>query len=825
MSDASVNVLSQAIEIADAALLIDSAPERENYVQTRCGDNPVLREKVERLLSADSHNNAVKNRSAAPRPFPAVNDLIGKHRIERKIGEGLTGVIYKAFIKTEIFSRAVAVKVLKPEIANLQPGGLAHEAAILSRVHHPGVPQPYDFGTTQNGLPYFAMDFVEGDRLDDYCRVQRLTIKQRLVLFRQILEIVEHLHKKGIVHRDLKPSNIIVGSDGAPHLIDFGFAKLERESLGIADPDNFFDSGLSYDYCSPEHLQELTTDFRSDVYSLGATLYFLLAGLPAHRDPSEDWNAMSSMQIRRRIVTDETFAPAAARLARLDAERLNRIVAERNCPPRRLLKTLRGDFDAILRRALEKSPSARYQSIAEFDRDIENFLSRQPVKARESDWRYRLYAQTVKALNRLPPARFGFQIKLLVGAAVLLALLVPALIRGFAFAQMFYSVSQGAPNAKLKFALAADKQKRLRDLNDEMQNYLASMLYLEEREAALRRARDPPAAGKNTSVYNSWTWADMAIALKNRSVSPGANLSAENNIGTELSPAEVAAQLFDPAYAVTDQNRSLCWSETPTNNGRRCHFAATATILLGAAAYKLKTEDSLIEHFLKSQHRDGWWTIYGENAAGKSNAQTSENASTFATALAAWALDVNLKRGLIGQEQQAAAEMARDRARSWLFAQGSSSRWRDYPNNPAGKEQIALSGLVLVVLHETANSDNESAEQLKMLDRAWLDNLAGVGVDPTEMEAVNRDTNTRDPSRFAPAAWAIIATATAFQNGTTWQKASAVEWTNRFLDRFDDYKGKLLALTPYDHQWLRSELLVALRILNGEELSDLLGGD
>ena len=311
-------------------------------------------------------------------------ERVGPYRILQKIGEGGMGVVYLAE-QTEPLRRKVALKIIKHGMDTKQVvARFEAERQALAMMDHTCVARVFDAGSTEAGRPYFAMEYVQGVPITEHCDRQRLTTRERLELFQQVCEGVQHAHQKAIIHRDLKPSNVLVSyRDGKarPKIIDFGVAKAIEHRL--TEKTLFTELGVligTPEYMSPEQA-EMTgqnIDTRTDVYSLGVVLYELLVGaLPFE---SKELRQFGFDEIRRKVREDEPPKPSA-RLTTLGSERSTESAKRRRTDPPTLRRELSGDLDWITMRALEKDRGRRYGSPSELAADVERHLTSQPVSA------------------------------------------------------------------------------------------------------------------------------------------------------------------------------------------------------------------------------------------------------------------------------------------------------------------------------------------------------------------------------------------------------------------------------------------------------------
>lgn len=310
---------------------------------------------------------------------------LGPYRLLRKIGSGGMGTVYLARRDDEHYRRDVAIKVLRSGLASTPAfHRFFAERRILARLEHPNVARLYDGGSTNDGRPYLVMELVDGLPLDRYCDRHRLTIDQRLILFRKICAAVQHAHQNLLVHRDLKPANILITAEGEPKLLDFGIAK----QLAPEADDTLLHTRiglrlLTPRYASPEQVRGTAITTASDVYSLGVLLYELLVGrspYPALED--------AEYEIERLICEDEPDRPSLALFLREGPSAVE-IAAARKVRPHALADRLSGDLDNIVLMALRKEPRRRYGSAAELSLDLEKHLQDLPVTARPDTLRYR----------------------------------------------------------------------------------------------------------------------------------------------------------------------------------------------------------------------------------------------------------------------------------------------------------------------------------------------------------------------------------------------------------------------------------------------------
>ena len=377
-----------------ARALAEPEDRRADWLERNCGQDPALLGEVRSLLAcfqASVPDPGALDTQAASTESP---QQLGPYRLVRQLGEGGMGAVFLATRADAEFERQVAVKLIRPGAdSEVLVARFLRERQILAGLEHPNIARLLDGGTS-SGQPYLVMDYVEGQRLDRYCDEGRLSIRQRLELFRKVCAPVHYAHQNLVIHRDLKPTNILVGADGEPKLLDFGIATLlQADNLG-SDLTAVHGLFVTPQYASPEQLRGRRTTVASDVYSLGVILYQLLCGChPFQADTGSMADLVAAVVKNDPCLPSmaESLAaavPAAAAPAGTAFETAN--VAEcRGETPDRLRRILRGDLDGIVMKALAKEPADRYGSVEELSADIGRYLEGRPVQAVEGTPAYR----------------------------------------------------------------------------------------------------------------------------------------------------------------------------------------------------------------------------------------------------------------------------------------------------------------------------------------------------------------------------------------------------------------------------------------------------
>jgi non-specific serine/threonine protein kinase/serine/threonine-protein kinase len=370
--------------------LEQSPPTRAAWLDTACAGRTWVRREVESLLDAHERAGAffdTRAHDTRPRVTPADDDdlagrQLGPYRVEERLGRGGMGTVYRA--RRSSPEREVALKVVSVENAGDEARRrFQAETEILARFDHPYIARFYDADTTPEGRPYFVMELVRGQALDEACRDGRPGLRARLQLFLEVCEAVSYAHARLVVHRDLKPGNILIAPDGHPKLLDFGIARLLAG--GPSSPHALTETGLRLmtpEFASPEQVRGEPATVATDVHGLGLLLGLLLTG----RSPLR-LRSSAPAELVRAVCVDEPLSPSAS----IGLPRAEGVPGfEPPESPRSLARLLSGDLDAIVSKALRKEPERRYASVEQLAADVRRYLEGRPVEARGGRWRYRL---------------------------------------------------------------------------------------------------------------------------------------------------------------------------------------------------------------------------------------------------------------------------------------------------------------------------------------------------------------------------------------------------------------------------------------------------
>ena len=396
--------------------------EREALLASLAESHPERAAQLQRLLEADAGIGEESEPSVPPvfgRIAGEIGALgeVGGFRLLRALGHGGMGEVWLAERAAGSGRQRVALKLLRIGVDDAARRHFIEEQRILASLNHPHVARLIDAGMLPEGLPWLAMEYVEGAPITEHCARERLSIEARLQLFLAVLGAVGHAHGNLVVHRDLKPSNVFVDPNGQPRLLDFGIAKALQPNLkATATADRYF----SLSSAAPEHFSGEPCNVATDVYQLGLLLYELLCGVSAYR-----FDRLSPAEIERQV-RDESPALPSLRSSDVMARQCGLLHAGQ------LARRLRGDLDRIVLHALRKRGDERYRSTLDFALDIEAFLEGRPVRAVGQGRAYRM--RKFMARHALPLSAVAVALLLIIGLLVQLLVRDAELARAHAVA-------------------------------------------------------------------------------------------------------------------------------------------------------------------------------------------------------------------------------------------------------------------------------------------------------------------------------------------------------------------------------------------------------
>jgi len=361
--------------------------DRKRFLDESCADDPSLRTDVEALLAAEETTGGFleppdrADVDAAVEPPTSADEgrRVGPWRLERLLGEGGMGRVWLATRAEGGFEQRVALKLLRPGFDTGEIlARFANERQTLARLEHPHIARLLDGGTTDDELPWFALEHVAGEPIDAYCDSNRLPIEDRVELVLKVLGAASFAHANLVVHRDLKPANVLVDDGGSPKLLDFGIAKfLDPDDDALRTLLTRTGAGpMTPAYASPEQLRGGAITTATDIYAIGVLLYRLLAGRLPY-----DFAGMTPGELERTVCETDPMKPSAA-VTQTDT-------AGMAAPPEVLRRRLSGDLDNIVLKAMHKDPARRYRSADALADDLKRMLSGLPVEARGDDLGYR----------------------------------------------------------------------------------------------------------------------------------------------------------------------------------------------------------------------------------------------------------------------------------------------------------------------------------------------------------------------------------------------------------------------------------------------------
>ena len=512
---------------------VECAPgSRGALLQELCGQDEELQRQVNSLLASDEAEETLLDSpllaSAAAKagfatapargPDPLIGRTVGPYRVVREIGRGGMGCVYLAQRADDQFRRQVALKAVDPALVDRQTlHRFENERQTLASLDHPNIIKLIDGGTTEDGMPWLVMDYVEGQTLDQYCETRKPRLAERLKLFRTVCAAVHYAHQNLVIHRDLKPGNILITAAGVPKLLDFGIAKLLRPEFMPHTIGNTRTGmrPMTPQFASPEQICGLPLTTSTDIYSLGVLLYYLVTGRHPH-------TAGSLLELQRAVCETEPEKPSSAVQPKPDLE-------PAAAAPRE--ESISRDLDNIILKAMRKEPQRRYASAEHLAEDIRRYLDGQPVTARKDTVFYRVS----KFINR---NRVG------VAAASLAAIALMA-STGFAWYEKGVAESQRLV-AEQQRALA---EKKAAEADQERANAERHLADLQKLANGVVRAYTTGNNGQDPSALMAQNVRDSLLMLgKERKLEPGLEDVLDRTAATVQS-RELAN---DPSWQIPD---------------------------------------------------------------------------------------------------------------------------------------------------------------------------------------------------------------------------------------------------------------------------------
>jgi len=489
-----------------AALNHSDPEDRSRFLDQACANDAGLRQRIQAMLEASqgmgsflekplAQGDATREFTSASQPEDASaqslekeGSILGPYKLVQLLGEGGMGSVWLAEQDKPV-KRKVALKIVKAGMDSARViARFEAERQALALMDHTNIAKVFDAGRTETGRPYFVMELVKGLPITQYCDHLHVSIEERLVLFIQVCQAVQHAHQKGIIHRDIKPSNVLVAvQDGkpVPKVIDFGVAKAIHTKLGEKTLDTELGAVIgTLEYMAPEQaeLSALDIDTRADLYALGVLLYELLTGTtPIQRNRLREAGFTEMI----RIIKEEEPPKPSTRLSE-SKESIASLAAQRRTEPGRLAKLICGDLDWIVLKTLEKDRTRRYESVNGLARDIERYLANEPVEACPPSRSYRL--KKFLARNR--------------GTVAAAALILVAVLVGLAGTSLGMIQARVARDEEAKQREVAQKERDEKETaraEEEKQRKEAERLkeIANEQTRAAKQARD----GAETALY------------------------------------------------------------------------------------------------------------------------------------------------------------------------------------------------------------------------------------------------------------------------------------------------------------------------------------
>lgn len=768
--------MNKEYEIYYEAYDIKDAEERKKFILEKCGGDRNFFEKIMKLFPDE----------------PLDEDFYGKYKIEKEIGRGGMGIVYLASytenFESESFTRKVALKTISPEqkLDAKSIKKLLLEIKTLAELEHQNIARFLDIGTSEKGKPFLIMEFVDGLPLTEYCDKNKLSVRERLEFFRQILSAIEYSHRKGFIHCDIKPNNIIVDSRGTPKVIDFGIASkygafISDKNIHATSPQNsatsrhyyttFFQNAFTINYAAPEQIKgERNLTEATDIYALGVVLYELLTGqLPIRFEKNASYQQL--------INTSESRQPPdlkkSVTAVYSDDER-EKIAVERDCQTAEELKeNLPNDLDEVVQKALAKRPSKRYKSVKDFDAGITDFLSEDSFSGQLKRAFSALYRKMSRRFKRIPMNR--------------------ALAFGLALIILFGVLSRSATVRTIPYYL----QLRFADNTQQINLSAKQKQLLDETIFALRKtmsgsideAVDKFNAGEIAKEYNAWTLSDLIISLS------GADYPLDRNY--------LNSTIDKLAFS------EECWKEEKTV----CKMAVSGWVLWSKSRLNKPVSAKQLDFVLRNQSAEGWFPAHPYPAI-------ADNASTYSTTIIILGLTEQLRLDLIAQNDKERVRNAVEKGVLWILKTRKKENkryfWVDCPNATISiqTQSDGLDGITIFALHQIAKSKvvqvPDLASELKEIDSAWLERVSEI---PQTLEdrivcrcgTIIDNEVIFDRTNQITLPWSIAATVEAFPNGTLWQKAKTAKWLENLTFQQDEKA-----------HFVQAEYLIALGFLRDQ---------
>ncbi|HWF06920.1 MAG TPA: serine/threonine-protein kinase [Bryobacteraceae bacterium] len=494
------------------------------WLDRECGDDRELRELVESMLAAEDEH-AILDRplclaAEGPKDGLALHpgDQVGGWEVIREIGTGGMGAVYLAKESAGISEIPCALKIIRwpsREFARR----FEREQAILRALDHPNIARFIDAGVTENKCPWFVMEYVDGQPIDRYALAHLLDVDALIQLFRQICGAVAYLHRNLVIHRDLKPGNILITAAGGVKLLDFGIAKLLDSPADFGASANTITALMTPDYASPEQVRGKATSTLTDVFSLGVLLYELLTG----SKPFTGANA-GMHEVLRRICEEEPEKPSVA--------------AARHPEYGSRIRSLRGELDNIVLKAMRAAPEERYRTVEELDADLGRYLGGLPVNAQADSLLYR--ARKFVARHKTGVVAAAAIVILLAGGVVTTSIEAGVARRALAQAEA------QAANAEAARAVASAEERGEEEQRKRAESQAA--LAQQERANAERRLRQMEALAQGViEIYKSPDARNVppqtAALIAGQAKDSLESLGAEGLLTPELAPIYAGMQI------------------------------------------------------------------------------------------------------------------------------------------------------------------------------------------------------------------------------------------------------------------------------------------